>query len=116
MLISGRYDTALLLVSATAGNTLGSLTNWILGRFIERFRDKRWFPVKPDALTRAERWYERWGKWSLLLSWAPIVGDALTLAAGLLRTRLTTFLALVFVAKGGRYLAIAGVVGTLSPD
>lgn len=114
MLLTGRYDTALLLVSATAGNTLGSVANWAMGRFIEHFRHRSWFPVKADDLERAERWYAKWGKWSLLLSWAPVVGDALTLAAGLLRTRLTTFLPLVLVAKGGRYLAVAAALGALS--
>lgn len=115
MLVSGRYDTALLLASATAGNTLGSVVNWLLGRFVEHFRDSRWFPVKRQALVRAERWYARWGKWSLLLSWAPVVGDALTLAAGLMRIRLAIFLPIVLVAKGGRYLVIAAAVGALSP-
>lgn len=114
MLVSHRYDTALLLASATAGNTLGSAMNWLLGRFVEHLRDSRWFPVKRQALERAERWYARWGKWSLLLSWAPIVGDALTLAAGLMRTRLAVFLPIVLLAKGGRYLAIADAMGALS--
>lgn len=114
MLVSGRYDAALLLVSATAGNTLGSVVNWLLGRFVEHFRDSRWFPVKRQALERAKRWYARWGKWSLLLSWAPVIGDALTLAAGLMRTRLVIFLPIVLVAKGGRYLVVAAAVGALS--
>lgn len=114
MLVSGRYDVALLLASATAGNTLGSVMNWLLGRFVEQFRDRRWFPVRRQSLERAERWYARWGKWSLLLSWAPLVGDALTLAAGLMRTRLAVFLPIVVVAKGGRYLVIAAAVGALS--
>jgi membrane protein YqaA with SNARE-associated domain len=103
-----------LLVSATAGNTLGSLANWLLGYFIEHFRDRRWFPVKAEALARAELWYGKWGKWSLLLSWAPVIGDALTLAAGLMRVPLRTFLPLVLVAKGARYLVIAGTLGALS--
>ncbi len=85
MLLSGRYDTALVLISATAGNTFGAVTNWLLGRFAERFRDRPWFPIGPASLTKATGWYSKWGKWSLLLSWAPIIGDALTVAAGLLR-------------------------------
>jgi membrane protein YqaA with SNARE-associated domain len=106
MLFAGDYDPAMLLLSATAGNTLGSLANWLIGRFVEHFRDRKWFPFSADAIQRAERWYAKWGKWSLLLSWAPILGDVLTLAAGMMRLRLAVFLPLVILAKGGRYLAI----------
>jgi membrane protein YqaA with SNARE-associated domain len=111
---SGEYDWRLLLATATAGNVLGSVVNWLLGRMIERFRDRRWFPVGDKALDRAERWYGRWGKWSLLLSWAPIIGDALTVIAGVLRTPFATFLSLVLIAKAGRYcLIVLAVMGTL---
>lgn len=111
---AGEHPWAFLLLAATTGNVLGSLVNWALGRWIEHFRDRRWFPVSPAALDRAERWYLRWGKWSLLGSWLPIVGDPLTLVAGVLRVPLATFLALVTVAKAGRYLAIAAVVAGFS--
>ncbi len=60
-------------------------------------------------MEKAERWYQRYGKWSLLLSWVPFIGDPLTLAAGLLRERFVVFIALVFIAKFARYLAIAAV-------
>ena len=72
----------LLLTVATLGNTAGSSVNWLLGRAVTRFRDRRWFPVSPAALARAEHWYRRYGRWTLLLSWAPVIGDPLTLAAG----------------------------------
>lgn len=106
MSIGGAYDPMLLLVVATTGNTLGSVLNWLLGRFFERFRERRWFPFRIDTVRKAERWYGKWGKWSLLLSWAPIIGDPLTFAAGLMRTPLSIFLPLVLLAKGGRYLAL----------
>lgn len=115
MLVAGKFDPIMLLLAATAGNTLGSLTNWLLGRFVERFRNRKWFPFNPVAIERSERWFARWGKWSLLLSWTPIVGDLLTLAAGMMRLRLTVFLPLVVLAKGGRYLAILIGVSLLSP-
>lgn len=109
LLLSGRYDTAALLIWATAGNTLGAGVNYALGRLVERFRDRRWFPVPPTAFDRAAEWYRRYGVWTLLLSWAPIGGDALTVAAGAARTPLLLFTALVLVAKGGRYLVLAWV-------
>ncbi|WP_157217323.1 YqaA family protein [Flavisphingomonas formosensis] len=109
LIVSGRYSVALLLLAATMGNVLGSLINWLLGRQIERFRDHRWFPVSARALNRAEAFYARYGRWSLLLSWAPIIGDPLTLVAGLLRERLLPFLLLVTIAKFGRYALLAAI-------
>lgn len=106
-------ERAWLLVGvASVANTAGSAVNWALGRGIERFQDRRWFPVPPAALERAAGWYRRWGRWSLLLSWAPIVGDPLTLAAGVLREPFLTFLLLVAIAKTARYLVLA--VATLA--
>ena len=103
----GEHDWALLLATATVGNVLGAIVNWWLGRMVERFRNRRWFPVSVQSLERAERWYAKWGKWSLLLSWAPLIGDALTVVAGVLRTPLVIFIPLVLVAKAGRYCVIA---------
>src|SRR3546814_11895468 len=78
LLASGTGDVATLVFVATVGNVLGSLVNWAIGRFLSAFRDRRWFPVKPDAYDRAVAWYGRYGRWSLLMSWVPFVGDALT--------------------------------------
>ena len=110
LLRRGEQDWALLLATATVGNVLGSLVNWWLGRMTERFRERRWFPISNKSLERAERSYGRWGKWSLLLSWAPFIGDALTVIAGILRTPLAIFIPLVVVAKAGRYCVIALLV------
>jgi membrane protein YqaA with SNARE-associated domain len=96
-----------LIAVASVGNVAGSAVNWLLGRGIERFRNRRWFPVKTEALERAQRWYHRYGKWSLLLSWAPIIGDPLTVVAGVLREPFPVFLLLVTVAKVGRYMVLA---------
>jgi membrane protein YqaA with SNARE-associated domain len=107
LLLLGDQPAWLLVAVASIGNTLGSCINWLLGRWLERFRDRPWFPVKPETLARAEGWYHRWGRWSLLLSWAPIIGDPLTVIAGVLREPFPTFLLLVAVAKTGRYVALA---------
>ena len=111
LLLSKQYWLWSLLAVATLGNVLGSLFNWWLGRGIVHYRDRGWFPVKPGALARAQRWYRRYGRWSLLLSWVPVVGDPLTLAAGVMREPLRVFLPLVAVAKTGRYLVL--VLATL---
>jgi membrane protein YqaA with SNARE-associated domain len=107
LLVVGRQSSITLVIVATIGNVLGSATNWLLGRWIEHYRDRRWFPVSKQALDRATGWYRRWGRWSLLLSWAPIGGDGLTVAAGVLREPFWSFLLLVTIAKAGRYIVLA---------
>ena len=107
LLAAGTHSPAVLVVVASLGNVLGSVVNWGLGRSVERFRDRRWSPVGPAMLERANRWYRRWGRWSLLLSWAPVGGDALTVAAGVLREPFWSFLLLVAIAKTLRYVALA---------
>lgn len=109
LLASGSYSVTMLLVVATAGNVLGSAVNWLLGRYIEHFRHKRWFPVSDDKLARAQRAYHRYGRWSLLLSWVPIIGDPLTMIAGVMREPFWSFLLIVLLAKAARYLVLAAV-------
>jgi membrane protein YqaA with SNARE-associated domain len=109
LVMSGNHSVILLVAVASVGNVLGAVVNWVLGRGIERFAGRRWFPVTPDRLDRAAGWYGRYGRWSLLLSWAPIIGDPLTVAAGVLREPLASFLALVAIAKTGRYIAVAAL-------
>jgi membrane protein YqaA with SNARE-associated domain len=110
LILAGAQPVAILLAVASVGNVLGSVVNYAMGRGIERYADRRWFPASPAALARARRHYERWGRWSLLLSWAPVIGDPLTVMAGLLREKLWSFLVLVTIAKVGRYLVLAWIV------
>ncbi len=100
-------ETALLLTVATLANTLGSVVNWGLGRLIERYRGRPWFPVGPERYARAETQFRRYGLWSLLFAWLPVVGDPLTVVAGALRTPLLPFVILVGLGKAARYAAIA---------
>lgn len=111
LLANGQHPAAALIGVATVGNTLGAVVNWWLGRSLEKFRDRRWFPVSMVQLERTQVWFQRWGLWSLLLSWMPFGGDALTVAAGLMRVPLLPFTLIVGVAKLTRYLVVAGVVG-----
>lgn len=110
LLLAGHHPVVTLVAVASVGNTLGSSLNWLLGRYVERFRHRRWFPVSDAALTRAQRWYQRYGRWSLLLSWAPLIGDPLTVAAGVLREPFPRFVLLVAIAKTARYAILALVV------
>ncbi|WLH66282.1 YqaA family protein [Pseudomonas sp. FP2309] len=109
LLLSGQYSLAWLLGIATLGNVLGSVVNWWLGRWVEHFRQRRWFPISDRQLEKARNHYQRWGHWTLLLSWVPIIGDPLTLVAGVMREPFWRFLLLVTLAKGARYGVLAAV-------
>jgi len=103
-------DPLILLVVATLGNTLGAVVNWLLGLFLLRFQDKRWFYFSRRQIAGAQAWYQRYGFWSLLFAWLPIGGDALTLVAGIMKVRLPVFLILVGSGKALRYAFIAYIV------
>jgi membrane protein YqaA with SNARE-associated domain len=115
LLIIGKHPAWALVTVASLGNVSGSVVNWLMGRFIERWRHKPWFPVGEDRLARAQRSYQRFGRWSLLLSWMPVIGDPLTVVAGVMREPLWSFVLIVSVAKTGRYLVLAAItLGLLS--
>jgi len=107
------FDPWLLLLVATSGNVLGSVVNYAMGRYLLRFQGRRWFPFEADGLQRGERWFQRYGKWSLLLAWAPLVGDALTFVAGMMRVHPTLFLLLVTIGKASRYAVLLGIMTIL---
>jgi membrane protein YqaA with SNARE-associated domain len=99
-------DWPTLFLAATIGNTLGSLTNWILGRWFSGLSGRRWFPASQQQLDKASSWFGKYGTWSLLLAWLPIIGDALTIVAGILRVDLWIFIALVGSGKALRYAVV----------
>lgn len=96
-----------LVAVASAGNVVGSQINWWLGTQLHRWQHRRWFPATPEQLERAQRWYQRYGRWSLLLSWMPLIGDPLTLVAGVLREPFWRFTLVVGLAKTSRYAVLA---------
>lgn len=99
-----------LIAAATIGNVGGSAFNWWVGRYARRLEGRRWFPFKPAQIDTAAARYQRFGAWSLLFSWLPIVGDPLTFVAGMLRVPLTVFLPLVTLGKLARYVVVAVAV------
>ncbi len=100
----------LLVAVASVANVAGSCVNWVMGRFLAGYADRRWFPVSREQLERAESRYRRWGWPSLFLSWVPVVGDPLTAVAGLMRTPLPLFLIVVAFAKTARYAALLWLI------
>jgi len=107
------YSTTLLLLVASTGNILGSLVNYAMGRYALHFQSRRWFPVTPNQLAKAQIWFNRWGQWSVLGAWLPIIGDPITMAAGVMRMNWLTFLALVTFSKTLRYAALLGLFNVL---
>ena len=106
LVTTSNYDNLLLLIVASLGNVLGSVVNWILGFYSRNFSTKRWFPFKDEQIEKSSKWFNKFGRWSLLFAWVPIIGDPLTLAAGLLRIRFIEFLVLVTIGKVSRYIIV----------
>ncbi|AZT82977.1 DedA family protein [Marinobacter sp. NP-4(2019)] len=102
-MVTQDYSLWWLWFWATAGNTLGSVVNGVIGRQVDRFKNKRWFPVTEQQLEKARDRFNRYGQWSLLLGWMPLGGDALTLIGGVMRVPWLNFVVLVAIGKGVRY-------------
>lgn len=106
MYITGSFQTINLLVIASLGNISGSIVNWYLGKKINLYQKKKWFPVSSDQLKKSEYYFQKYGLWSLLLSWVPIIGDPITLFAGILNVRFQIFVILVSISKISRYIFV----------
>jgi len=106
LVATSNYDNLLLLIVASLGNVLGSVVNGILGFYSSKLSKKKWFPFKDEQIEKSSKWFNKFGRWSLLFAWVPIIGDPLTLAAGLLRVKFIEFLILVTIGKVSRYLVI----------
>lgn len=99
-----------LVTAATIGNVGGSTLNWWMGRVLRQFEGRRWFPFKPASIVAATERFQRYGVWVLLLAWLPVIGDPLTLVAGVLRVPLVPFLVFVTLGKAARYVVIAFIL------
>ena len=106
LLLLEKYSQFLLIFFASLGNILGSIVNWFLGLYITKFINKSWFPFSKKQLDKASSWYLKYGKWSLFLCWVPIIGDPLTIVAGMFRFPLIIFIIIVSISKVLRYIFI----------
>ena len=106
MILTNLFEKIILLIVASFGNILGSVFNWYLGKKIMIFQDRKWFPVSPEQLNKSQKYFQKYGLWSLLLAWVPVIGDPLTLLAGVLKVRFSIFFILVSISKISRYVFI----------
>ena len=111
LIASSNYDNLLLLIVASFGNVLGSIVNWALGFYSRNLTTKKWFPFEETQIEKSSIWFRKFGKWSLLFAWVPIVGDPLTLVAGMLRVKFIDFIILVAIGKVSRYFAVFYLIG-----
>ena len=102
-----KYPIIDLIFFASIGNILGSILNWCIGYFLTNLKDRKWFPINKSQLTRASSWFLKYGKWTLFLSWVPIIGDPLTIIAGIFRVPIHIFILIVSLAKTMRYVFIS---------
>lgn len=111
LIVTSNYDNLLLLIVASFGNVLGSVVNWALGFYSRNLSSKKWFPFKETQIEKSSKWFRKFGKWSLLFAWVPVLGDPLTLIAGLLRVKFLHFIVLVAIGKVSRYLVVFYLIG-----
>ena len=111
LIATSDYDNLLLLIAASFGNVLGSVVNWALGSYSRNLTTKKWFPFKETQIERSSKWFRKFGKWSLLFAWVPVVGDPLTLVAGILRVKFIDFIILVAIGKVSRYIFVFYLIG-----
>ncbi|MGB6328818.1 MAG: YqaA family protein [Halarcobacter sp.] len=107
--INQGYNLCFLIFFATFGNVLGSVINYFLGLKGEEYLIEKKY-LKEEKIEKYKAFFDKYGAFTLLLSWAPIIGDPLTFIAGILKYDWKKFLLLVTIAKFGRYLFLAILV------
>ena len=103
-LLEQKHNVWLLWLVATSGNTLGSCINYAVGYWASAYVMNKYHDS--PSWQKGQQFYNRYGVWSLLFAWLPIIGDPLTLIAGLARTQFRVFFLLVLIGKGARYAVL----------
>ncbi len=107
LLLQQGDDPLKLVVVAGIGNYLGSCTNYLIGLYGSDFLIKKLLRMDDKDILRAEQYYKRYGVWSLLFAWLPVIGDPLCVIGGIFKMNFWLFSLLVFIGKLGRYSVIA---------
>ena len=99
-------DPVWLIVWGTLGNFLGSVINYSIGRMGKMVWVERYLKIKREKLDRAQRWVSRYGAWVGLLSWIPLLGSAITVTLGLMRSNIPPTFIAIFIGKLARYVLV----------
>ncbi len=110
ILIYMGFNVPAVVLVASTGNFLGACTSYYIGLKGRGYIEK-YLRIRPDEIKKAETYFSKYGSYVLLFTWVPIIGDALTVAGGLLRLRFLIFSIFVFTGKFLRYLAVAYFAG-----
>ncbi len=113
MILSG-FSPTQTVFTATSGNYLGGCTTYLIGIYGSDFFIRKLLRINDSDLIKAKRIYRKYGSWSLLLSWLPVVGDPLCLLAGIFKVGFTRFSLLIFSGKFFRYAALATLTAEIS--
>lgn len=106
LLLNGFNPVSVVMI-ATIGNVLGSVVNYAIGFFGSAFLIHRVLKISDESFNQSKQRFQKWGTASLLLAWVPIIGDPLTVIAGVLRINIWLFLLLVTAGKLGRYVVVS---------
>lgn len=109
-LLQSSQNPWLLVATASIANTLGALTNALLGRYLRHLVHRPWFYFSAEQMQRAEDYFRRFGLPCLLFTWLPLLGDLFALAAGLMRAPWVISIVLISLGKGLRYSLVAYIV------
>ena len=107
---TNEHNSFMLIATASLGNISGSIFNWLLGFYLFKYIKKKWFPFKENQINAASKRFSKFGVWSLLFAWLPIVGDPLTFVAGILKINFLLFIALVTIGKITRYFFVYALI------
>ena len=110
LLNMNEHNSFTLVAIASLVNILGSVFNWLLGFYLLKLINKKWFPFKENQINDAAERLNKFGVWSLLFAWVPIIGDPLTFIAGILKINFLLFLVLVSFGKISRYLFVYALI------
>ena len=110
LLNTNEHNSLALIGTASLGNILGSIFNWLLGFYLLKCINKKWFPFKENQINAASKRFRKLGVCSLLFAWVPIIGDPLTFIAGILKVNFLLFLVLVAIRKISRYLFVYAIM------
>jgi membrane protein YqaA with SNARE-associated domain len=112
LMISQGFSSSEAVIAASIGNYLGSCTTYMIGLYGSGYIIQKILRIDATQLGRAEKLYEKYGSWSLVLSWFPVVGDPLCLVAGVFKVHWLRFSLLVFLGKFSRYASVAYLANT----